>query len=108
MIDTARNFKPKEWILTILDVMALYKLNTLHLHLTDDESWRLEIPGIPELTEVVIYPLSAIKREDYIYVFKKFKNSVDQAVYLELTYRANGVESSESAHFRSFIWIYAA
>ena len=64
MIGTAQKFKPKEWILTIFDVIALYKLNTLHLHLTDDESWRLDIPEIPELTEVVIYPLSAIKEED--------------------------------------------
>ena len=30
----------------------MYKLNKLHLHLTDDEGWRLEIPGLPELTQV--------------------------------------------------------
>ena len=52
MIDVARSFKPKTWIYKILDIMSLYKLNVLHLHLTDDEGWRLEIPGIPELTEV--------------------------------------------------------
>ena len=99
MIGTIKNFKPKEWILTILDVMALYKLNTLHLHLTDVESWRPEIPGIPELTEVVIYPLSAIKEEDYFYVCKNFKNSVDQAVYSELTYRTNSVGSDDISSF---------
>ena len=32
--------------------MAMYKLNKLHLHLTDDEGWRLEIPGLEELTQV--------------------------------------------------------
>ncbi|KAH3867199.1 hypothetical protein DPMN_030324 [Dreissena polymorpha] len=32
--------------------MAMYKMNVLHLHLTDDEGWRLEIDGLPELTEV--------------------------------------------------------
>lgn len=52
MIDVARNFQPKKEILKLLDVMALYKLNTLHFHLTDDEGWRLEIPALPELTAV--------------------------------------------------------
>ena len=32
--------------------MAAYKMNKLHLHLTDDEGWRLEIPGLPELTDI--------------------------------------------------------
>lgn len=52
MLDVARNFQPKEQIMKILDIMALYKLNTLHFHLNDDEGWRLEIPSFPELTEV--------------------------------------------------------
>ncbi len=51
-VDVARNFHSKEAILKILDQMAAYKLNKLHLHLADDEGWRLEIPGLPELTEV--------------------------------------------------------
>ena len=55
MIDTVRSFKPKEWIFQILDVMAMYKLNKLHLHLSDDGAWRLEIQDIPELTEVCLY-----------------------------------------------------
>lgn len=53
MLDVSRNFKPKAWILKFLNVMSMYKLNKLHFHLTDDEAWRLEIPEIPELTEVV-------------------------------------------------------
>ncbi|MDB5130491.1 MAG: beta-N-acetylhexosaminidase [Mucilaginibacter sp.] len=52
MLDVARNFQPKSEILRVLDVMALYKLNVFHMHLTDDEGWRLEIPSLPELTEV--------------------------------------------------------
>ncbi|KAL4239994.1 hypothetical protein ACF0H5_000789 [Mactra antiquata] len=52
MIDTARNFKPVKWILKMIDAMSMYKLNKLHFHLTDDEGWRIEIPSIPELTEV--------------------------------------------------------
>ncbi|WP_256011455.1 family 20 glycosylhydrolase [Desertivirga xinjiangensis] len=52
MLDVARNFQSKEKVLKVLDLMALYKMNVLHFHLTDDEGWRIEIPGLPELTEV--------------------------------------------------------
>ncbi|WP_343532575.1 family 20 glycosylhydrolase [Pedobacter sp.] len=52
MLDVARNFQPKAQILKLLDVFALYKINTLHFHLNDDEGWRLEIPSLPELTGV--------------------------------------------------------
>jgi len=52
LVDVARNFHSKEFILTLLDQMAAYKLNKLHLHLGDDEGWRLEIPSLPELTEI--------------------------------------------------------
>lgn len=52
MLDVARNFQSKSAILKLLDLMALYKINTLHLHLNDDEGWRLEIKDLPELTQV--------------------------------------------------------
>ena len=52
LVDVARNFHSKEFILNLLDQMAAYKLNKLHLHLGDDEGWRLEIPSLPELTSV--------------------------------------------------------
>lgn len=52
MVDVARNFHSKQAILATLDQMAAYKLNKLHLHLSDDEAWRIEIPGLPELTEI--------------------------------------------------------
>ena len=51
-IDVARNFHSKAEILAILDQMATYKLNRLHLHLADDEGWRVEIAGLPELTTI--------------------------------------------------------
>ncbi|XP_069102366.1 uncharacterized protein [Argopecten irradians] len=51
-LDVGRNFYSKAKVLNLLDVMATYKMNRLHFHLTDDEGWRLEIPGLPELTEV--------------------------------------------------------
>ena len=52
MLDIARNFTDKDEIIRIVDVLADYKMNVFHLHLTDDEGWRLEIPGLPELTDV--------------------------------------------------------
>lgn len=52
MLDIARNFTRKQDIFRLIDQMSDYKLNVLHLHLVDDEAWRLEIPGIPELTEI--------------------------------------------------------
>ena len=52
MLDVSRNFQPKEEILRTLELMSIYKLNTFHFHLTDDEGWRLEIPGLPELTGI--------------------------------------------------------
>lgn len=51
-LDVARNFQSKATVLRLLDLMARYKLNKFHFHLTDDEGWRLEIPGLPELTKV--------------------------------------------------------
>ena len=52
MLDVVRNFYPVDSILRVLDVMADCKLNVLHFHLSDDEAWRVEIPGLPELTEM--------------------------------------------------------
>ncbi len=52
MLDVARNFQTKQQVLKIIDLLALYKINTLHFHLTDDEGWRLQIPTLPELTNV--------------------------------------------------------
>lgn len=51
-LDIARNFHGPETIRAVLDQMAAYKLNKLHLHLADDEGWRLEIAGLPELTQI--------------------------------------------------------
>lgn len=51
-LDVGRNFFRKEEVFKLLDAMAMYKLNKFHFHLSDDEGWRLEIPGLDELTTV--------------------------------------------------------
>ncbi len=66
LVDVARNFHSKAFILKLLDQMAAYKLNKLHLHLGDDEGWRLEIPTLPELTEISskrCFPLDNVGQE---------------------------------------------
>ena len=52
MIDIARNFTAPENLKKLVDIFASYKLNVLHFHFCDDEAWRLEIPGLEELTTV--------------------------------------------------------
>lgn len=52
MLDTARHYIPIEKIKAIIRSMAFYKLNFLHLHLTDDQGWRVEIKAYPSLAEM--------------------------------------------------------
>ncbi|ONI71051.1 beta-N-acetylhexosaminidase [Actinosynnema sp. ALI-1.44] len=52
LLDVARHFKPKYEVFRFIDLMAAHKLNVLHLHLTDDQGWRIEVPAYPKLTEV--------------------------------------------------------
>ena len=51
-LDVARSFHGVEEVERLIKAMAMYKLNKLHLHQSDDEGWRLEINGLQELTEV--------------------------------------------------------
>ena len=52
LLDVARHFLAKADLLRFIDLVAMHKLNVLHLHLTDDQGWRLEIKRYPRLTEV--------------------------------------------------------
>ena len=52
MIDIARNFTTADNLKKLVDIFASYKMNVLHFHFADDEAWRLEIPGLEELTAV--------------------------------------------------------
>lgn len=52
MVDVARSFFGLDYLKRHADRMALYKMNRLHLHLTDDQGWRIEIKGKPKLTEI--------------------------------------------------------
>ena len=51
-LDVSRHFMPKTFVLRLIDVLALHKMNVLHLHLTDDQGWRFPVEKWPRLTEV--------------------------------------------------------
>jgi hexosaminidase len=52
MLDVARHFFRVEAVKRFIDLLAHYKLNRLHLHLSDDQGWRIEIKSWPRLTEI--------------------------------------------------------
>jgi hexosaminidase len=52
MLDVSRHFLAKREVLRFIDLLAAHRLNTLHLHLTDDQGWRVEIKRYPKLTSV--------------------------------------------------------
>ena len=64
MLDVARSFVPKNTLLQAIDGMSLAKLNVLHLHLTDSQSWPIEIEQYPELAESASYPGKVYSRKD--------------------------------------------
>lgn len=66
MIDNVRNLVSLSDIYRIVDLMADMRMNRLHFHLSDDEGWRLEIPGLPELTEYASKRGYTTDEKDYI------------------------------------------
>ena len=61
MLDVSRHFFTKDEVLGLIDHLALHKINTLHLHLLDDQGWRIEIKKYPKLTDVGAW---RVNRED--------------------------------------------
>ena len=51
-LDVCRHFYPVEFVKKYIDVLAMYKMNTFHWHLTEDQGWRIEIKKYPKLTEI--------------------------------------------------------
>ncbi len=52
MLDVCRHYFPVSFIKKYIDILAMYKINTFHWHLTDDQGWRIEIKKYPLLTEI--------------------------------------------------------
>ena len=64
MLDVSRNFTKKADLLRLIDLMAAYKANFLHLHFGDDEGWRIEIDALPELTSYGAFRCLPVLNED--------------------------------------------
>jgi len=65
-IDVARNFQTKEEVKRVLNWMAMYKLNKLHFHFSEDDAWRVEIPALPELTTVGVQRGHTLDSKEYM------------------------------------------
>ena len=67
MLDIARNFviRPVDYK-RMIDLLSYYKINTIQFHFTDDEAWRLEIPGFPELTQVAARRGATLDENGYL------------------------------------------
>ncbi|MFB9863596.1 beta-N-acetylhexosaminidase [Rufibacter immobilis] len=55
MLDVARHFQPIDFVKKYVDLLAYYKINTFHFHLTEDQGWRIEIKKYPKLQEVAAW-----------------------------------------------------
>lgn len=75
-LDVSRHFFSPEEVKKYIDLMALYKFNTFHWHLTDDQGWRIEIKRYPKLTEIGAYRDSTIKNH-----YNSFPRKYDQIRY---------------------------
>jgi hexosaminidase len=64
-LDVGRHFFPPEFIKRYIDLLAAYKLNVFHWHLTEDQGWRLEIDRYPRLTEVGAYRAETILEKHF-------------------------------------------
>ncbi|RFU82716.1 beta-N-acetylhexosaminidase [Streptomyces triticagri] len=81
MLDPARTFLDGTELRRLIDLAALYKLNAVHLHLTDNEGWRLEIPGFPGLTPA---PDTADARRTY-YTLTEYRDLQEYAARRHIT-----------------------
>lgn len=83
MLDVSRHFFTKEEVKKYMDQMSAYKYNVLHLHLSDDQGWRVEIKSVPQLTNVGAW---RVKRTGLWYEFLPalaFEKSTDGGFYTQ-------------------------
>ncbi|MCG8307419.1 MAG: family 20 glycosylhydrolase [Cytophagales bacterium] len=78
-LDVCRHFFTVDFIKKQLDVMAMYKMNTFHWHLTEDQAWRIEIKKYPKLTEIGSKRVDEGKEHGGYYTQEQVKEIVDYA-----------------------------
>jgi hexosaminidase len=67
MLDIARNYTTVDHLKKLIDILSSYKLNVLQFHFSDDEGWRLEIPGLEELTAIGSRRGHTTDEKDWLY-----------------------------------------
>ncbi|MBI9037961.1 MAG: family 20 glycosylhydrolase [Bacteroidales bacterium] len=77
-LDVSRHFFPKEFIKKFIDLMAMYKMNVFHWHLTDDNGWRIEIKKYPELTDICAW---RVDHEDQAWRNRELGKPGEKATY---------------------------
>ena len=85
MLDVARQFLDKKYVLRYIDMMATHKLNVLHLHLTDDCGWRVEIKKYPKLTEIGAFRGEGTAREGGFYTQDEIREIIAYAKIRNIT-----------------------
>ena len=86
MLDCSRTFLPVDYLKKQIDLLSFYKMNVLHLHLTDDQGWRLEIKKYPELTSVCAqYAPKYTNQKGGFYTQEEMKELVDYAAKRHVT-----------------------
>jgi hexosaminidase len=78
LLDVSRHFFPKEFVKSVIDDLAVHKMNVFHLHLTDDQGWRLEIKKYPRLTEIGAW---RVDREDRLWNDRPAQKPGEKATY---------------------------
>lgn len=101
MIDVSRLYYPLEELKKLVDVLERCKINTLALHLNDDESWRLEIDGLPELTSFGAFHEIPVRQPDGTYLCEKAVPPVKGSALGKVWGGTSGYYSRED--FKDFI-----
>lgn len=78
MLDVSRHFFNKEYVKELIDYLAMYKLNKFHIHLVDDQGWRIEIKKYPKLTEIGSW---RVDREDMPWDSREPQKKGEKATY---------------------------
>ncbi|WP_445737688.1 beta-N-acetylhexosaminidase [Mariniflexile sp.] len=78
MVDLSRHFFDKNYLIETIDRLAMHKMNVLHLHLVDDQGWRMEIKKYPKLTEVGAF---RVDQENIIWSARLPVSSLDKGTY---------------------------
>ncbi len=85
MLDCSRTFQPVPYLEKIIDLLSLYKMNVLHLHLTDDQGWRLQIDSYPRLTETGARFAPQYRKTGGFYTKEEMKHLIDYAASRAVT-----------------------